>query len=156
MKFAVIIASTAALIAATSQATPLVWSNCAEISFIPDASFTMDGEWSCLGEKVCGTLTGNMQFPIIEGAALKVTTRYLGRHTAIKEVDFCSTLAESGYNCPIPAGPKTFHACIDWKGEVPNIPVAVTVGAINGDGGTIFCQASSAVMNKNCTLTPNP
>lgn len=124
MKFPVVIASAAAFIAAASQATPLVWTNCAPpTAIVSGASFQMDGEWSCVGEKVCGTLTGTFANPIIQGAELTVTVRYLGRVTNTFSADLCTVLGESGYNCPIPAGPKTLHACIDYNGDVVDVGV---------------------------------
>ncbi|KAF9151107.1 hypothetical protein BG015_007091 [Linnemannia schmuckeri] len=143
MKFVTIIASAAAFIAVTSQAAPLVWTNCATSSTtqVLDASFQMDGEWACLGEKVCGTLTGTFAKPIIQGAELTVTVKYLGRVTNTFAADLCTVLGESGYNCPIPAGPKTLHACINYNGEIADIYGDTTVFASNGDNAVLFCQA---------------
>ncbi|KAG0288818.1 hypothetical protein BGZ96_007440 [Linnemannia gamsii] len=144
MKSAAIIAIVAtALLAVSTKATPLVWSNCATSStLVPDASFKMDGEWSCLGEKVCRNLTGNLQSPIVQGAKLNFAVKYLGRVTGNFNGDLWAILAESGYNCPIPPAPKTFHACINWNGVFPNIGNKVTMNAVNGDGSTVFCQFS--------------
>ncbi|KAG0321445.1 hypothetical protein BGZ97_011326 [Linnemannia gamsii] len=156
MKFAAVIASAAAFIAAASQASPLVWTNCAPPgAVVSDVSFKMDGEWACVGEKVCGTLTGIFPDPIIQGSKLVVSVKYLGRITNTFNADLCTVLGESGYNCPVPAGPKTIHACIHYNGEVVNIPGNTTMYAYNGDSKYLFCQAST-VMNKNCTLSPNP
>ncbi|KAG0321444.1 hypothetical protein BGZ97_011325 [Linnemannia gamsii] len=158
MKSTAIIAAVAtALLAVSTKAAPLVWSDCSTgPTQVTDATFKMDGEWSCLGEKVCGTLTGNFTSPLIEGSQLSVEVRYLGRLTGSYRGDLCAILKESGYNCPIPAGPKTLHACINYNATVPNINTVATVQARNGDGYTLFCQKTPAVMNKNCTLTPNP
>ncbi|KAF9142249.1 hypothetical protein BGX30_003054 [Mortierella sp. GBA39] len=156
MKFTTILASAAALLAATSQATALNWTNCADSSSqVPDATFTMDGEWACIGEKVCGTLTGTFEKPIIQDAILNITVRYANRITNNFGVDLCTILAESGYNCPIAAGPKTLHACVDYDGSVVNVPGSTTVSAVNGDGNNLFCQVST-VTNQNCPTTPNP
>jgi hypothetical protein len=122
MKFAAVIASAAAFIAAASQASPLVWTNCAPPgAVVSDVSFKMDGEWACVGEKVCGTLTGIFPDPIIQGSKLVVSVKYLGRITNTFNADLCTVLGESGYNCPVPAGPKTIHACIHYNGEVVNV-----------------------------------
>ncbi|KAK3811696.1 MAG: hypothetical protein JOS17DRAFT_779770 [Linnemannia elongata] len=156
MKFNTILVSAAALVAFTSQATALVWTNCAPPSAqIPDATFTMDGEWACVGQKVCGTLTGTFEKPIIQNSKLSITVKYLGRVTNIFNRDFCTVLADSGYNCPIPAGPKTIHACVDYNGEVLNVNGNTIVQVTNGDNEILFCQAST-VMNQNCTANPNP
>ncbi|KAK3811695.1 MAG: hypothetical protein JOS17DRAFT_841883 [Linnemannia elongata] len=141
MKFT-ILASAAALIAVTSQATALEWKSCAPPSVqIPDATFKMDGEWACIGQKVCGTLTGTFEKPIIQNSKLSITVKYLGRVTSTFNKDFCTVLADNGYNCPIPAGPKTIHACVDYNGTVVNVPGDTTVQVINGDNRILFCQA---------------
>ncbi|KAF9543412.1 hypothetical protein EC957_000923 [Mortierella hygrophila] len=156
MKFTTILASAAALLAVTSQATALDWTNCANPSSqVPDATFKMDGEWACIGEKVCGTLTGTFEKPIIQGAKLDIIVRYLNKITSTFNADLCTVLAESGYNCPIAAGPKTLHACVKYNGTIVNVPGSTTVSARNGDGNTLFCQAS-VVTNQNCPATPNP
>ncbi|KAH7053890.1 hypothetical protein BKA57DRAFT_435368 [Linnemannia elongata] len=156
MKFITILASAVALLAVTSQATALNWTNCAPpTAQVPDASFKMDGEWACVGQKVCGTLTGTFAKPIIQNSKLVITVKYLGRVTNTFQRDFCTVLAENGYNCPIPAGPKTIHACVDYNGEVVNVYGDTTVQVNNGDNGILFCQ-TSRVMNQNCTTNPNP
>ncbi|KAG9068549.1 hypothetical protein KI688_010824 [Linnemannia hyalina] len=155
MKFTTILASAAALLAVTSQATALDWTNCADSSSqVPDATFKMDGEWACIGEKVCGTLTGTFEKPIIQDARLNILVKYQGRITSTFSADLCTVLAESGYNCPIAAGPKTLHACVNYNGTVVNIPGSTTVSAQNGDGNNLFCQAAT-VTNQNCATTPN-
>ncbi|KAF8946268.1 hypothetical protein BGZ47_000953 [Haplosporangium gracile] len=57
------------------------------------------------------TLTGTFVKPIIQGAELTVIVKYLGLATNAFAVGLSTVLGESGYNCPIPAGPKTLHAC---------------------------------------------
>ncbi|KAF9935358.1 hypothetical protein FBU30_003148 [Linnemannia zychae] len=141
MKFAAILV--AALAIAATQVNGLTWTDCSDS--VPDISnpvFKMVGEWNCIGEKTCGTLTGNLEHPIVDGATLEVSVEYLGNITGEFFGDFCAILAESGINCPVAPGPKTFHACINYNGEVTDIPTEAKVWALNGDGRPLFCQKS--------------
>ncbi|KAF9923456.1 hypothetical protein FBU30_006517 [Linnemannia zychae] len=142
MKFAATLV--AALAIAATQVNGLTWTDCSG-NTVPDISnqvFNMDGEWNCVGQRTCGTLSGNLIYPITEGATLDVVVKYLGRVTGSYNGNLCSILAESGVNCPIAPGPKTFHACIDYGGINTDIPTVATVSSSNGNGHLLFCQTS--------------
>ncbi|KAF9097627.1 hypothetical protein BGX23_008353 [Mortierella sp. AD031] len=163
MKYTIIIAAAFAVFAAT-QTEALDWKLC-EIfpnsgsplgpTDFTDVTFKMDGEWACVGQKICGTLTGNLQTPIVDPAQFVIQVKYLGRVTHSYQRDFCKLMANNGYSCPIAAGPKTITACIDdWPGTVVDIPTSVTMHAVNGNNHVGFCVEAKGAMNKNCTTTP--
>ncbi|KAF9091427.1 hypothetical protein BGX29_010955 [Mortierella sp. GBA35] len=151
MKFTTIVASALALFA-VAQAEPLAWSDCAGgPADFENVSFVMATDQACVGQKVCGTLTGNLINPIAEGSTFSIEVKYLGRITRYYERDFCSLMAENGITCPIAPGPKTINACIsDWNADQIGIPTDVTMSVRNGNLYPSFCQRTSGAMNVQC------
>lgn len=98
------------------------WTSCdTKAAVVSNPTFKMVGEWACIGEKVCGTLTGNFTKPIVQPSTLTVAVKWMSSTTSGFQTDFCALMAENGQNCPIPAGPKTLHACIDYKGVATEV-----------------------------------
>ncbi|KAG9068569.1 hypothetical protein KI688_010844 [Linnemannia hyalina] len=105
----------------------------------------------CINEMVCATGTGTLSTPVIEGATLAITGRYLGRLVYTDNHDLCELLASQGFQCPMPTTMTSITACVLVKPNAPpNIGVALQVVAVNGDGGVLFCQAANGVIATTC------
>ncbi|KAG0377578.1 hypothetical protein BGX24_005853 [Mortierella sp. AD032] len=100
--------------------------------------------------KVCATGTGTLSTPVIQGAKLAISGRYLGRLVYTDNQDLCALMASQGFTCPLPTTMTAITACVLVKPNAPpNVGVALTVQATNGDGGLLFCQ-SATVIAQNC------
>ncbi|KAF9539598.1 hypothetical protein EC957_005215 [Mortierella hygrophila] len=142
MKF---IAAFVALVAASVvNAQSPTFTNCAAAPQMAVTSLTLDPYPLCINENVCATITGTSTTPIDGDATLAITGRYLGRLVYTDNQDLCSVLAASGHACPVPITTTEVTACILVKPNAPpNIGVALTITATNGDGGIIFCQTAT-------------
>ncbi|KAG0274657.1 hypothetical protein BGZ95_009572 [Linnemannia exigua] len=93
---------------------------------------------------VCATGTGSLSTPVIQGAKLAITGRYLGRLVYTDNQDLCALMSAQGHPCPIPTTMTAITACVLVKPNAPpNVGVALQVIATNGDGGVLFCQAAT-------------
>ncbi|KAH7041808.1 hypothetical protein BKA57DRAFT_472717 [Linnemannia elongata] len=108
-------------------------------------SFTINPSPVCIGKKFCYTATGNLSSSIIDGATLSTTVRYLNRLVYNDNANLCDALAAGGHKgCPIPAGPVTLKICREMRlNFLPNVPMKFEASAVNGDGGTLFCQTAT-------------
>ncbi|KAK3844093.1 MAG: hypothetical protein J3R72DRAFT_473367 [Linnemannia gamsii] len=106
----------------------------------------------CINQNVCATVAGTLSTPITAGAKLAITGRYLGRLVYTDNQDLCTVLGGSpgGVTCPVPITTTTVTACVLVKPNAPpNVGVALTILATNGDGGLLFCQTAT-VTAINC------
>ncbi|KAF9919939.1 hypothetical protein FBU30_010347 [Linnemannia zychae] len=151
MKFTTFIAALFIAAVAKAQTMPPV-TNCATTpTQIQITSFTLDPYPLCINELVCASGTGTLSTPVIEGAKLAITGRYLGRLVYTDNQDLCALLASQGFQCPIPTSMTSITACVLVKPSAPpNVGVALQVLATNGDGGVLFCQAANGVVATNC------
>ncbi|KAF9345200.1 hypothetical protein BGX26_003416 [Mortierella sp. AD094] len=144
MKFYAITATLAFAAAASAQGYSN-FTNCAAGS--PDMtveSFSLTPYPLCIGKNICATAKGSLKTDIISGAKLSITGRYLGRLIYTDNQDFCGLMAAQGTPCPIPATVTSLTACVPLKNSaVANVPAADTILVTNGNGNTLFCQASS-------------
>ncbi|KAF8933399.1 hypothetical protein BGZ47_010882 [Haplosporangium gracile] len=142
MKF---IAAFVALVAASVvNAQSPAFTNCAAAPQMAVTGFTVSPYPLCINKQVCATVTGTSTTPIDGDATLAVTGRYLGRLVYTDNQDLCTVLGASGHPCPVPITTNQVTACILVKPNAPpNIGVALTITATNGDGGVIFCQTAT-------------
>ncbi|KAF9094727.1 hypothetical protein BGX29_009381 [Mortierella sp. GBA35] len=99
---------------------------------------------------VCAQVGGTLSAPIVAGAKLAITGRYLGRIVYTDNHDLCTVLATTGLTCPVPTTVTAVNACVLVKPNAPpNIGVALQILATNGDGGILFCQTAT-VQAINC------
>ncbi|KAG9068506.1 hypothetical protein KI688_010779 [Linnemannia hyalina] len=142
MKF---IAAFVALVAASVvNAQSPAFTNCAAAPQMTVSSLTLDPYPLCINKNVCATITGTSTTPIDGDATLAITGRYLGRLVYTDNQDLCAVLGASGHACPVPITTTQVTACILVKPNAPpNIGVALTITATNGDGGVIFCQTAT-------------
>ncbi|KAG0283300.1 hypothetical protein BGZ96_012334 [Linnemannia gamsii] len=150
MKF--IAALTTLVLAAVASAQMPTPYNCATgPTQIAITSFTLDPYPLCINKMVCASGTGTLSTPVVDGATLSITGRYLGRLVYTDNHDLCSLLASQGFACPMPTTMTSITACVLVKPNAPpNIGVALRVVAVNGDGGTLFCQAADGVIATTC------
>ncbi|KAK3805428.1 MAG: hypothetical protein JOS17DRAFT_823147 [Linnemannia elongata] len=150
MKF---IAAVAALVVAAVANAQVPFTNCASgPTQIAITQFTIAPYPLCIGKNVCAEGTGTLSTPVIAGATLSITGRYLGRLVYTDNHDLCDLMAKQDppQPCPIPTTVKSIKSCVLVKPNAPpNIAVDLQVSAINGDGGTLFCQGAK-VTAKTC------
>ncbi|KAG0275108.1 hypothetical protein BGZ95_009178 [Linnemannia exigua] len=97
----------------------------------------------CINKTYTLTATGYASEPIVNGATLAVTGRYLGRLVYTDKKTFEELLAPSGQSIPIPAGPVTLDLSLLLKpNRPPNVLFHFQFVATNGDGALLFCQAA--------------
>ncbi|KAF9122432.1 hypothetical protein BGW39_009735 [Mortierella sp. 14UC] len=93
----------------------------------------------CINKNVCATVSGVLSTPIVAGAKLAITGRYLGRLVYTDNQDLCTVLG----GCPVPVTTTTVTACVLVKPNAPpNVGVSLQIVATNGDGGLLFCQSA--------------
>ncbi|KAF9163789.1 hypothetical protein DFQ26_002122 [Actinomortierella ambigua] len=105
--------------------------------------------------------TGNMAVPIEQGARVLLTGRWATHVVYRDSVDLCQVLADAGTPCPTVADLSSLTINTRTKPNFPvQIPLNLTVEAVNADGQLIFCQAVNKVPTMNCdpptTTTPRP
>ncbi|OAQ27821.1 hypothetical protein K457DRAFT_20826 [Linnemannia elongata AG-77] len=149
MKFitAITALATAAAVASAELPPPGNFSNCANsFARLALTNFTLSPLPMCIGKEFCYTATGTLNTGIINGATLSITGRFLGRLGYTDNANLCDALAAGGHkDCAIPAGPVTLKICRKLKLNMPpNIRMKFEVSAVNGDGGTLFCQTSTS------------
>ncbi|KAF9155867.1 hypothetical protein BG015_008229 [Linnemannia schmuckeri] len=142
MKF---IAAIAALVVAAVANAQVPFTNCASgPTQIAIQTFSIAPYPLCINQNVCATGTGILNTPVIAGSTLSITGRYLGRLVYTDNHDLCTLMASQGFPCPLPTTMTSITACVLVKPNAPpNIGVALQVVAVNGDGGTLFCQAAT-------------
>ncbi|KAF9952780.1 hypothetical protein BGZ70_000484, partial [Mortierella alpina] len=126
---------------ACTAAAQMNYTNCATT---PTRFQMTSATWSpspaCVGKDLCAAGTGTLDAPIIQGARLVLTGRYLGRLVYTDEHDFCAVLAAQGTPCPVAAGAVVLKGCVKIKENAPpNVGVDFRTVATNGDGGLLFC-----------------
>ncbi|KAF9399984.1 hypothetical protein BGZ76_007808 [Entomortierella beljakovae] len=120
MKFIAAIASLAFIAIAQSQDAPANWTSCASgQTQLEVTSFITEPYPFCVGEQVCGNIVGTLNTPIIEGAKVSITGRYLGKIVYTDNQDFCAALAAQGTPCPVPTSVTSLRACVTVKPETP-------------------------------------
>ncbi|KAF9182454.1 hypothetical protein BGZ51_004720 [Haplosporangium sp. Z 767] len=142
MKF---ITAVAALFVAAVANAQVPFTNCAPpTADIAITTFSLSPYPLCVGQNVCATGTGTLANPVIAGATLAITGKYLGRVVYTDNHDLCTLMAAQGHPCPIPTTLTSITACVLVKPNAPTgIPVALTVLATNGSGNVLFCQAAT-------------
>ncbi|KAG0285885.1 hypothetical protein BGZ96_009943 [Linnemannia gamsii] len=153
MKF---IAAFVALVAASvvSAQSP-AFTNCAAAPQMTVTGFSVAPYPLCINKNVCATVVGTSTTPIDGDATLAIAGRYLGRLVYSDSKDLCPLLAASGHPCPVPITTTSVTACILVKPSAPpNIGVALTITATNGDGGIIFCQSATVTASNDPTICP--
>ncbi|KAF9546567.1 hypothetical protein EC957_009645 [Mortierella hygrophila] len=152
MKFIAALATLVLAAVASGQTTMPTPFDCSTGSTqIAITSFDLSPYPLCINEMVCATGTGTLSTPVIEGATLAITGRYLGRLVYTDNHDLCELLASQGFACPMPTTMTSITACVLVKPNAPpNIGVALQVLAVNGDGGVLFCQAANGVIATTC------
>ncbi|KAF9104955.1 hypothetical protein BGX29_000929, partial [Mortierella sp. GBA35] len=79
MKFLAALAALVVAAVANAQTMPPV-TNCATTpTQITITSFTLTPYPLCINQQVCATGTGTLSTPVVQGAKLAITGRYLGR-----------------------------------------------------------------------------
>ncbi|KAF9131544.1 hypothetical protein BGW39_001655 [Mortierella sp. 14UC] len=146
MKFFAAIAALVVAAVANAQTVP-PFTNCATTpTQITISAFTVAPYPLCINQNVCATGTGTLSTPVIQGAKLAITGRYLGRLVYTDNQDLCALMAAQGHPCPIPTSLNAITACVLVKPNAPpNVGVALQVVATNGDGGLLFCQSATVV-----------
>ncbi|KAG0238804.1 hypothetical protein BGW41_008015 [Actinomortierella wolfii] len=153
MKFVAAVASLliAAAAVVSGQTMPAPYNCATGPTQIDIETFTLDPYPLCIGQSVCATGSGTLSTPVIQGAHLSITGKFLGRIVYTDNHDLCALLSSQGFDCPIPTTMTSITSCVQVKPNAPaNIPVLLTVSATNGDGGVLFCQAANGVIAKNC------
>ncbi|KAF9961143.1 hypothetical protein BGZ72_004647 [Mortierella alpina] len=149
MKF---ITSIAALFVATVAKAQVDFANCATgpTDIVID-TFKIAPYPLCVGKEVCATGTGVLSTPVIAGAKLSISGKYLGRVVYTDNHDLCTLMAAQGHPCPIPTTLTSITACVPVKSTAPaNIPVQLTVLATNGNNHVLFCQSATVTATKAC------
>ncbi|KAF9566871.1 hypothetical protein EC968_003571 [Mortierella alpina] len=147
---------TAAVFASVAFAsTAAAQMNYTDCSSTPTQFQMTSATWSpspaCIGKDLCAVGTGTLDAPIVEGATLSLTARYLGRIVYTDNHDFCAVLAAQGTPCPVAAGAAVLKGCVKIKENVPpNIAAIFQTYATNGDGGVLFCTKVDQAMASNC------
>ncbi|KAF9931766.1 hypothetical protein BGZ65_004722, partial [Modicella reniformis] len=115
-------------------------------------NFTLAPYPLCINKNVCATGTGQLLVPVVEGATLSITGKYLGRVVYSDSHDLCVLLSAQGHPCPIPTTLTSITACVLVKPSAPaNVPVVLIVQAINGNtNNLLFCQTASGVKAQHC------
>ncbi|KAF9923380.1 hypothetical protein FBU30_006562 [Linnemannia zychae] len=149
MKFIAAFAALLAASAVNAQSPP--FTSCATTpTQMTVTGFTLNPYPLCINKPVCATVTGSLNTPIIDGAKIAITGRYLGRLVYTDNQDLCPILAASGLPCPVATTATTVTACVLVKPSAPpNVGVSLQILATNGDGGVIFCQTAT-VTAVNC------
>ncbi|KAF9149734.1 hypothetical protein BG015_008449 [Linnemannia schmuckeri] len=151
MKFIAALATLVLAAVASAQTMPTPYNCATGPTQISITSFTLSPYPLCINQNVCATGTGTLSTPVIEGSTLSITGRYLGRLVYTDNHDLCALLASQGFQCPMPTTMTSITACVLVKPNAPpNIGVALRVVAVNGDGGTLFCQAADGVVATTC------
>ncbi|KAG9324918.1 hypothetical protein KVV02_008480 [Mortierella alpina] len=137
---------------ASTAAGQMNYTNCASgPTQFQMTSATWSPSPACIGKDICAVGTGTLDTPIIEGATLSLTARYLGRLVYTDNHDFCAVLAAQGTPCPVAAGAAVLKGCVKIKENVPpNVAAVFKTVAVNGDGGTIFCAEVDKAMASTC------
>ncbi|KAG0312459.1 hypothetical protein BGZ97_011178 [Linnemannia gamsii] len=150
MKLSSLALSALALLGLTQAQQP-TFTNCApaptqfEVQTFAVAPYPL-----CINKIMCQTATGTLSTPVISGAKLSITARYLGRVVYSDNQDLCALFAAQGFPCPVPTTIHALTACVLVKPSIPaNINIAMTFSATNGDGGILYCQTGT-VMAVNC------
>ncbi|KAG0234081.1 hypothetical protein BGW42_006947 [Actinomortierella wolfii] len=153
MKFCAIIATLFAAVIASAQDVPS-FIHCTGLgNVVPQLTieqFIIAPYPLCIGQSVCTTGKGQLSTPVIEGAQLSITGKFLGRIVYTDNYDLCTLMAGQGHPCPIPTTLTSLTSCINVKPNAPaGINVKLEVMATNGDGNLLFCQEAN-VIAKNC------
>ncbi|KAG0232260.1 hypothetical protein B0O80DRAFT_423146 [Mortierella sp. GBAus27b] len=152
MKFIAAFAALAFAAMAQAQLTSCAGSTPTDMT---GTSITLTPSTLCINQNVCATVSGTLINPIADSptkkASLSIIGRYLGRVVYTDNHDLCTVLGASGYPCPVPVTTTLVTACVLVLPNAPaNIPVALTIQAVNGNGNLIFCQ-SGTVTATTCT-----
>ncbi|KAG0225798.1 hypothetical protein BGW41_004551 [Actinomortierella wolfii] len=153
MKFCAIIATLFAAAIASAQDVPS-FTHCEKLSdeIVPQLTieqFTIAPYPLCIGQSVCATGKGQLSTPVIEGAQLSITGKFLGRIVYTDNYDLCTLMANQGHPCPIPTTLTSLTSCINVKPNAPaDINVKLEVMATNGDGNLLFCQEANVIAKK--------
>ncbi|KAK3844166.1 MAG: hypothetical protein J3R72DRAFT_473422 [Linnemannia gamsii] len=153
MKFIAAIAALVVAAVATAQTIPPITSCATGPTQIAITAFTLTPYPLCINQMVCASGTGTLSTPVIQGAKLAITGRYLGRLVYTDNHDLCTLMAAQtpSFICPLPVTMTSITACVLVKPNAPaNVGVALTVQATNGDGGLLFCQTANGVIATNC------
>ncbi|KAG0376443.1 hypothetical protein BGX24_007750 [Mortierella sp. AD032] len=145
MKFIAAIAALVVAAVATAQTIPPITSCATGPTQIAITAFTLTPYPLCINQMVCASGTGTLSTPVIQGAKLAITGRYLGRLVYTDNHDLCTLMAAQtpSFICPLPVTMTSITACVLVK---PNAPANAT----NGDGGLLFCQTANGVIATNC------
>ena len=123
-----VFAAVVAIVAlASTAAAQMQYTNCATA---PTQFQMTSATWSpspaCIGKDICAVGTGTLNTPIIQGAKLSLTARYLGRLVYTDNQDLCAVLAAQGTPCPVAAGAAVLKGCVKIKENVPpNVTIAL-------------------------------
>ncbi|KAG0252175.1 hypothetical protein BG011_007140 [Mortierella polycephala] len=151
MKYFAAIAAFACLAFANAQVIPPITSCATGSTDITIDTFTLEPYPLCIGESVCATGNGTLSTPVVDGATLSITGKYLGRVVYTDSHDLCELMGDQGHPCPIPTTLTSITACVLVKPSAPaNVPVVLTVLAMNGNGNVLFCQTASGVLAQIC------
>ncbi|KAG9324917.1 hypothetical protein KVV02_008479 [Mortierella alpina] len=126
---------------ACTAAAQMNYTNCATSpTQFHMTSVTWSPSPACIGKNLCAVGTGTLDVPIIQGAKLSLSGKYLGRVVYTDNQDLCAVLAAQGTPCPVAAGAAVLKGCVKIKESAPpNVGCAFTTLATNGDGGLLFC-----------------
>lgn len=115
--FAAFIGSVALACTAAAQ---MEYTNCATT---PTQFQMTSANWSpspaCIGKELCAVGTGILDKPIVQGAKLALTGRYLNRLVYTDNHDLCAILAAQDTPCPVAAGAAVLKGCVKIKENAP-------------------------------------
>ncbi|KAF9408760.1 hypothetical protein BGZ94_002206 [Podila epigama] len=94
------------------------------------------------------TAAGALSAPIIDGAKINISGRYLGRLVYSDSKYLCPLLAEAGTPCPIATTATSWSVTLPQKGGMVNVLNAYLFRVTNGDGGIVFCKQSTMLAVK--------
>ncbi len=104
---------------ASTVAAQMNYTSCSSYSAFHLTSVSWSPSPACIGKDLCAIGTGTLDQPIIQGAKLSLSAKYLGRVVYTDSQDLCAVLAAQGTPCPIPAGLAVLKGCVKIKATAP-------------------------------------
>ncbi|KAF9119454.1 hypothetical protein BG015_006346 [Linnemannia schmuckeri] len=155
MKFiaALVVLTVVGIVSTAAQPKSTPFSNCAlGPTQMALTDFSVSPSPICNGKEFCYTATGTLSTALVEGATFDLRIRFLNRLVYSDRADLCDALTAGGHSdCNIPAGPVTLKICRLMKPHfLHNITAQFQTFLVNGDGGTIYCQAQTNYGLANC------
>ncbi|KAI9024898.1 ML domain-containing protein [Phycomyces nitens] len=92
------------------------------------------------GQNLTIDFTGFLKKEVTEGTTVSILVKYGVVQLIRKKFDFCSEVApEVQEECPIPAGPLTFHKDVALPKEIPGGKYVVNAVITSAEGEVVTC-----------------